>query len=281
LRTGRVYSGKVFAGDPAHDLALISVPALAGKVKALPIRQTLPRQGERVYAMGHPYAPAADRKFLQGTLRWSVTSGIISALGKRLIQTDAPLNPGNSGGPVVDERGEIVGIASRKLRGDNLSFLGPCTQLQTLVSDQTELTWWGGQLNLGLTYNMPFALYGVGSWGGYGQAIIRERGVFTLELNTAPNFDSSIQDTFHNGGNITGAFRQRIGSGQYSVTLEMGGGGYLLWTEAWSPVVRPGSYARLGMNGIGLSAVGIWQEEKIPMLILKMDIEFPGVIHVF
>ena len=43
-----------------------------------------------------------------------------------MIQVDAPLNPGNSGGPIVNTSGEIVGVASRKLRGDNLSFIGTC-----------------------------------------------------------------------------------------------------------------------------------------------------------
>ena len=43
--------------------------------------------------MGHPMAPLADYKMLKGTLRWSVSTGIVSAVGERFIQTDAALNP--------------------------------------------------------------------------------------------------------------------------------------------------------------------------------------------
>ena len=59
--------------------------------------------------MGHPMAPLADYKMLKGTLRWSVSTGIVSAV-ERFIQTDAALNPGNSVGPSVNTEGEIWGL---------------------------------------------------------------------------------------------------------------------------------------------------------------------------
>lgn len=280
LRDGETHTGKVFSASPKYDLALISVPSLAGKVEPLPIRKDLPLQGESVYAMGHPYAPVADRKFFEGNLRWSVSSGIVSAVGERLIQTDAPLNPGNSGGPIVDKQGRIIGIASRKLRGENLSFLGPCTALVDLVNDKTPLTWWGGQLNIGMSYMVPLSLQGENAWGAYGQAIIRERGVFTLGVSTSPS-QSIPDDYFYNGGHLTGAIRQRFGSGKFSVSADIGGGGYLLWQGNWTPSYHPGAYARLGFGGFAVKVDAVWRNSSIPVWGISLDLDFPGIVQVF
>ena len=61
--------------------------------------------------MGHPYAPYANRPKMEGTLLWVLSTGIISQVGTTFLQTDAALNPGNSGGPSFNEKGEIIGIA--------------------------------------------------------------------------------------------------------------------------------------------------------------------------
>ena len=55
-----------------------------------------------------------------------VTSGIVSALreveGVKLIQTDAAANPGSSGGPLINEGGQVIGVMDKKYRGENLNF---------------------------------------------------------------------------------------------------------------------------------------------------------------
>ena len=53
--------------------------------------------------------------------------GIVGAVGPWVLQTDAGLNPGNSGGPLVDTQGRIVGIVSRKLAGEDLAFAAKST----------------------------------------------------------------------------------------------------------------------------------------------------------
>lgn len=94
---------QVLRTDKARDIALLkadSVPA-----QALALRDALPGQGEPVFAIGAPLDPS-----LQGTL----TRGIVSANrvieGRPFIQSDVSVTHGNSGGPLVNERGEVVGV---------------------------------------------------------------------------------------------------------------------------------------------------------------------------
>src|SRR5436190_8344516 len=107
------------------DLALIKVEA---KLPALPLATyTKVRQGEIVFAFGSP-----------GGLRNTITRGIISSVARQTdpdspliyIQTDASINPGNSGGPLVNSRGEVVGvntfILSQSGGSEGLNFAVPC-----------------------------------------------------------------------------------------------------------------------------------------------------------
>ena len=109
LQDGRIYPGKVAGNDPATDLAVIRIYGdHLSHVKMGNSDQL--RVGQLAIAIGNPYG-----------FEYSVTAGVISALGRTLrsnngrliddvIQTDAALNPGNSGGPLVNSRGEVVGI---------------------------------------------------------------------------------------------------------------------------------------------------------------------------
>lgn len=115
--------GEVVKRDKIRDVAWIRpVDPLPGPVTILPVRAELPNIGERVYAIG---APETAR------LQDSVTSGIVSAIRKKFsmfgikqdfIQSDVTIQPGNSGGPLLDENGNIIGLAVAGLMdGDNFS----------------------------------------------------------------------------------------------------------------------------------------------------------------
>ena len=114
---GRIFSGRVLGSDPDTDLALVRIDESATLPAAVLGNSKKLKPGEIAIAIGNPFGFDA-----------SVTAGVISALGRSLhskngrliddvIQTDAALNPGNSGGPLVSARGEVIGINTAIISG--------------------------------------------------------------------------------------------------------------------------------------------------------------------
>jgi putative serine protease PepD len=114
------YKASVVGTDPATDLALLKVEAPAGQLHPLTLGKSSEMEvGDPVVAIGNPFG--LDR---------TVTSGIVSALQRQIqapngfsisnvIQTDAAINPGNSGGPLINSKGEVIGINSQIETGGN------------------------------------------------------------------------------------------------------------------------------------------------------------------
>jgi S1-C subfamily serine protease len=104
------YKAKLIGSDQAHDLALLQIqapdltPATLSDSRGLVV-------GQKVYAIGNPFG-------LNGTMTTGIISSIRSVRGpqgaliENAIQTDAAINPGNSGGPLLNSRGEVIGITS-------------------------------------------------------------------------------------------------------------------------------------------------------------------------
>ncbi len=109
--TGKQYRGQVIAVDRTNDLALIRLNT-RDRFPTIPLASADGiRVGQQVFAIGSPYG-------LSGTL----TTGILSRIdGDGDLQTDAALNPGNSGGPLLNSRGELIGVnkAILRTRGGN------------------------------------------------------------------------------------------------------------------------------------------------------------------
>lgn len=98
--TGKRYTGQVIAIDRQNDLALVRLNT-TDRFPTLRLSNPKDTQvGQRVFAIGSPFG-------LSGTL----TTGILSRIGRNgELQTDAALNPGNSGGPLLNSRGELIGV---------------------------------------------------------------------------------------------------------------------------------------------------------------------------
>lgn len=105
-RDGRAYPAVVLRYDGTSDLALLRADGM--ELPDLALRPDPVRAGEAVLAVGHPHG-----------LRYSVSAGIVSAhTAGGQLQTDVRLNPGSSGGPLVDRRGRVVGVNTAVLRHD-------------------------------------------------------------------------------------------------------------------------------------------------------------------
>jgi S1-C subfamily serine protease len=120
LPGGEQLEAKVVYIDADLDIALAKVEGKDFPHLALADAATV-RQGENVLAIGNP----------GDAMLFSVTKGIVSAVGKfanagpgTWIQTDTPINPGNSGGPLLNSRGEVIGINTQKLVKKNVTGIG-------------------------------------------------------------------------------------------------------------------------------------------------------------
>jgi Do/DeqQ family serine protease len=135
LHDRRVLSAKLVGADPPSDLAVLKIEAVG--LKNLPLADSdRARVGDVVLAIGNPLG-----------LGQTVTMGIISATGRAtgfgegtfedFLQTDAPINHGNSGGPLINTRGELIGINSQILSpsGGNIGigFAIPATMARNVM----------------------------------------------------------------------------------------------------------------------------------------------------
>ena len=136
---GRSYKAKVIGKDVFTDLAVVQVNASSDVLQPLPLGDSSQlRVGEQIAAIGNPFG-----------LSGSMSSGIVSQVGRLLpsqdrgfqipdiIQTDAAINPGNSGGPLLNMRGEVVGIntAIQSESGDfaGVGFAIPSKTVQKII----------------------------------------------------------------------------------------------------------------------------------------------------
>lgn len=116
LPDGQSFSGEMVGQDPATDIAVLRIPYEGGQALSFADSSRL-QVGQMAIAVGNPYG-----------FQYSVTAGVVSALGRTLksstgrmiddvIQTDASLNPGNSGGPLLNSSGEVIGVNTAVIRG--------------------------------------------------------------------------------------------------------------------------------------------------------------------
>jgi putative serine protease PepD len=133
-RRGRRVRARVLGSDPSTDLALLRLRRAVGeRLVPLPLGDSdRVRPGDPAVVIGNPLGLAR-----------TLTAGVVSATGRRIdapdgfpirnaVQTDAAVNPGNSGGPLLDERGRVIGIIAQG-RGDGIAFGVPVDTLKRVV----------------------------------------------------------------------------------------------------------------------------------------------------
>ena len=173
LRDGTEYDATIIGSDSDNDIALLKVnatglsPATFGDSNSLAV-------GDYVVAIGNPL----------GELGVTVTDGIISALARKvtiedtqmtLLQTNAQVNPGNSGGGLFNANGELVGIVNAKQSAtevEGIAFAIPINNVLDILSDLKEYGYVTGKVDLGIdftdiTSDETAFYYGVNQTGCY------------------------------------------------------------------------------------------------------------------
>jgi serine protease Do len=150
LADGRTLDGRVLGGDPSVDVAVVRVDAQGLPVAALGDADHL-EVGQAAIAIGNPLG-----------LERTVTSGVVSAVNRNpsglgldgLIQTDAAISPGNSGGPLLDSQARVIGINTAVIRAPGAEGLGFAIPigLATDVADQVIRTGRVNRAFLGVSF---------------------------------------------------------------------------------------------------------------------------------
>jgi S1-C subfamily serine protease len=140
LSNKRRYAAKVVGTDKVHDLALLQIDAPNLEPVTLADSSSL-NVGQKVYAIGNPFG-------LSGTMTRGIISSIRSIRGSEgspiedAIQTDAAINPGNSGGPLLNSRGEVIGIntmiaSNGAEQSSGIGFAIPVNTAKAVLADLT------------------------------------------------------------------------------------------------------------------------------------------------
>lgn len=130
---GETQSVDLVGQDKYTDIAVLSLTDAPSTAQSLPVQTALPESGQPVFAVGAP-----------NDLRGTVTSGVVSGVERSMqtesgfaipdmIQTDAALNPGNSGGPLLTADGEVVGV-NRARRGENIGYAISSRMMETVAT---------------------------------------------------------------------------------------------------------------------------------------------------
>ena len=117
-------AARLLAADERRDLALLSAPGV--NAPALPRRAGAVRPGELVLAIGHPWG-------LQGSVAAGIVAGVVLEKGRPVLRADVRLAPGNSGGPLVDARGRLLGVNTMIAGGLGLAI--PVAEVEAFVAE--------------------------------------------------------------------------------------------------------------------------------------------------
>jgi serine protease Do len=159
LADGHRFEGRLIGQDDRVDLALVKIEAKGLPVATIGDSNRL-RVGEFVLALGHPFG-------LEQTVSFGIVSRkgaplMVAAPGFDFIQTDAAVNPGNSGGPLVNMAGEVVGVNSMAARNGSIGFAIPANLVKMLLpqlAEKGKVEWGWLGVSIGEIGDDDFAKY--------------------------------------------------------------------------------------------------------------------------
>jgi hypothetical protein len=287
---GQRRPGRVTAASVRDDLALVEVSTGLPRV---PLADAAPAPGSTVHVLGHPFGTQEmTGGYLEGLLRFSTSSGVVSGLGPRALQTTAPVNPGNSGGPMVSEAGELVGIVSRRLRGDGLGFATRVEQLAQLLESARRPRLVGGSVHLGLTASAWGGADGTASIGGDLTVSLRDRVVLAAGggLPVSPRWDALRFGTIRwVGAEARAGLRQRFFRGSLTTLLDAYAGVVSLTSRSGSrdsfrfqseSTVAPMAGGAVTFGGVSLDVGAVWVDGEVAVR-GQMRLGRPGRLWVF
>ncbi|MCA1626596.1 MAG: tetratricopeptide repeat protein [Acidobacteria bacterium] len=130
---GRIYEAEGALGiDEEGDLALLNVPVAAERARQTEMMTEVPEEGERIFVIGNPLR-----------LEGSVADGIISAVREvpnlgQIIQVTAPISHGNSGSPIFNMKGQVIGVVTIKItNGQNINLAISASRVLTLRTNES------------------------------------------------------------------------------------------------------------------------------------------------
>lgn len=155
LSDGTVYAARHISSDATADIAILKIDASG--LKSVEFGQSsLLRVGDPVVAIGNPASlelyGTTTAGYITGPERYLTMDSAGNVM--KLIQTDASVNPGNSGGPLINEYGQVIGIVTAKLTADTYEGIGfaiASDRLEKIVSDLLEYGYVTGYPMLGIT----------------------------------------------------------------------------------------------------------------------------------
>lgn len=184
LQDGTEYEAELVGADSYTDLAVIKIDAENLYAATIGVSGNL-MVGDTVYAIGNPL----------GVLATSVSKGIISGLDREvtidgqqmtLMQVNASVNPGNSGGGLFNAEGELIGIVNSKASGDDVEGIGfaiPMDTAKGVVTDLMDHGFVTGRPYLGIT--MQNVAFTTGSYGFFGNNYTTHPQIYSIEAGSA------------------------------------------------------------------------------------------------
>lgn len=136
MRDGKLVKGesataKIIYRDRTNDIAILEPERSLKGLKYLSLAKTDAKPGQRIFALGSP--GLGSQQLSQSLSEGIVSSGERVIDGQKLVQHTAAVNPGNSGGPLVSEHGEIIGIVVIKANLENVAFAVPASLIRSLI----------------------------------------------------------------------------------------------------------------------------------------------------